>query len=46
MSSQEYTQYKYDWEIFNRIWIYTFTIQTLNKNASAYGPYGRYPVLE
>lgn len=46
MSSQQYTQYKYDWEVFNRIWIYNLTIQTLNKNASAYGPYGRYPVLE
>ena len=46
MPSQEYTQYKHDWEVFNRIWIYNFTIQTLNKNASAYGPYGRYPILE
>lgn len=46
MSSQEYTQYKHDWEVFNRIWIYNFTIQTLNKNASAYGPYGSYTVLE
>lgn len=46
MSSQEFTQYKYDWELFNRIWIYNYTIQTLNKNASAYQPYGPYPILE
>ena len=46
MSSQEYTQYKYDWDTFNRIWIYSFTIETLNKNASAYGPYGPFPLLD
>jgi len=38
MSSQEYTEYKYDWNIFNRIWIYNYTIKTLNTNASVYGP--------
>ena len=37
MASQEYTQYKYDWDIFNRIWIYDYTIKTLNKNASVDG---------
>ena len=37
MTSQEYTQYKYDWDIFNRIWIYDYTIKTLNKNASVDG---------
>jgi hypothetical protein len=38
MSSQEYTEYKYDWIIFEKIWIYDYTIKTLNKNASVYGP--------
>jgi len=37
MPSQEYTQYKYHWEIFNRIWIYDYTIKTLNKNSSVDG---------
>jgi len=38
MSSQEYTSYKLDWETFNMIWTYDYTIKTLNKNASVYGP--------
>ena len=33
-NSQNYIQYKYDWDVFNRVWIYNYTIETLNKNAS------------
>lgn len=38
MPSREYIKYKINWETFNRIWIYNYTIQTLNKNASASYP--------
>jgi len=34
MNMQNYIQYKYDWDVFNRVWIYNYTIETLNKNAS------------
>lgn len=45
MTSQDYSEYKSDWDTFNKIWIYNYTIETLNTNASAYGPYGSYPIL-
>ena len=37
MTSQEYTGYKHDWAMFEKIWIYDYTIKTLNKNASVNG---------
>ena len=40
MSQNEYTQFKYDWDVFNRVWIYNYTIDTLNKNTSASGTPG------
>ena len=46
MGSREYTQYKHDWDTFLRIWIRDYTIETLNKNASAYAPYGSYTILD
>jgi hypothetical protein len=46
MGSREYTQYKHDWDTFTRIWIRDYTIETLNKNASAYAPYGSYEILD
>jgi hypothetical protein len=30
MSIQEYTTYKMDWEIFNKVWAYNYTVSTLN----------------
>jgi hypothetical protein len=46
MGSREYTHYKHDWDTFTRIWIRDYTIETLNKNASAYAPYGSYTILD
>jgi hypothetical protein len=30
MPSREYTTYKSDWELFNRIWAYDYSVSTLN----------------
>lgn len=30
MNSQEYIDYKYDWNMFNTVWSYNYTISTLN----------------
>lgn len=30
MNSQEYNNYKYDWNMFNTVWSYNYTISTLN----------------
>lgn len=46
MGSREYTHYKHDWDTFTRIWIRDYTIETLNKNASAYAPFGSYTILD
>jgi hypothetical protein len=46
MGSREYTQYKHDWDTFTRVWIRDYTIETLNKNASAYAPFGSYTILD
>lgn len=36
MNSQEYNQYKYDWNMFNRVWSYNYTISTLNGQGASY----------
>ena len=30
MNAQEYINYVYDWEMFNTVWSYNYTISTLN----------------
>lgn len=30
MPSREYTVYKSDWDVFNRIWVYDYSVSTLN----------------
>jgi len=37
MSSQEYTQFKYDWNTFDRVWIYNYAIESSNLNATITG---------
>jgi hypothetical protein len=34
MSSQEYEQYKMEWNVFNSVWIYNYTITSLNMIAT------------
>jgi hypothetical protein len=30
LGSQEYTKYKMDWEFFNQVWAYNWTVSTVN----------------
>ena len=46
MASQEYTEYKVDWDMFNQIWSYDYTVKSLNKIASIYGPAPLIPPYE
>jgi hypothetical protein len=41
MPMQEYVQYKKDWAQFNKVWIYNYTVSTLNGNSGSpiYAPY-------
>jgi len=39
MTHQEYNQYLVDWNTFNKVWIYNYTITSLNKIATI-GPVG------
>ena len=46
MASQEYTEYKVDWEVFNMVWSFDYTVKSLNMIASIYGPSPLIPPYE
>lgn len=41
MPMREYVQYKKDWAQFNKVWIYNYTVSTLNglSGTPTYAPY-------
>jgi hypothetical protein len=36
MNSQEYSNYRYEWYLFNTVWSYNYTISTLNGQGATY----------
>ena len=39
MNSQEYTNYVYNWNMFNTVWSYNYTISTLNSQGQNHDYY-------
>ena len=36
---QEYINYKHDWNLFNTVWSYNYTVSTLNGTSGSYNPW-------